>query len=97
VAQPLAGLVYEFRPKHEEVMLHLKCDVHRWMNAYIGIVNHPYFAVSNARGAFEITKVPAGTYKIEAWQERLGTLSKTVTIKAGAVSTVDFSFAVTEK
>ena len=95
--QPRAGLVYEFKPKNEEVMLHLKCDIHSWMNAYIGIVTHPYFAVSNTMGTFQIDKVPPGTYMIEAWQERLGTVSKSVTVKAGAVATVDFSYASPEK
>jgi plastocyanin len=97
VGQPRAGLVYEFKPKYEEVMLHLKCDVHNWMNAYIGIVTNPYFAISDTKGTFQIDKVPPGTYMIEAWQERLGTVSKSVTVKAGAVTTVDFSYASPEK
>ena len=97
VGQPRAGLVYEFKPKTEEVMLHLKCDVHNWMNAYIGVVTNPYFAISNTKGTFEISKVPPGTYTIEAWHERYGPVSKMVTVKAGAVTTVDFSYASTEK
>ena len=89
--------MYEFKPKTEEVMLHLKCDVHNWMNAYIGVVTNPYFAVSNTMGNFEIDKVPPGTYTIEAWQERLGTVKKMVTVKAGAPVTVDFDFMSDEK
>jgi plastocyanin len=96
-AQPRAGLVYEFKPKTEEVMLHLKCDVHNWMNAYIGIVDHPYFAVSNTMGNYEITKVPPGTYTIEAWQEKLGTVKKTITVKAGGVTNLDLEFMSDEK
>jgi plastocyanin len=96
-AQPRAGLVYEFKPKSEEVMLHLKCDVHNWMNAYIGIVDHPYFAVSNTMGNYEITQVPPGTYTIEAWQEKLGTVKKTMTVKAGAVTNLDLEFMSNEK
>src|SRR5437870_7873521 len=97
VAQPRAGLVYDFKPKNEEVMLHLKCDVHNWMNAYIGIVANPYFAVTNTMGTFEIDKVPPGTYTIQAWQERYGPVMKTVTVKAGAVATVDFAYTGNEK
>jgi len=97
VAQPRAGLVYEFKPKNEEVMLHLTCDVHRWMNAYLGIVSNPYFAVSNTMGNFEIDKVPPGTYTIEAWHERFGPVSRMVTVKPGAVTTVDFSYMSKEK
>jgi len=96
-AQPRAGLVYEFKPKAEEVMMHLKCDIHNWMNAYIGIVTNPYFAVTNTMGTFEIDKVPPGTYTIEAWQEKLGVVSKMVTVKAGAVTTVDFAYMSPEK
>src|SRR5262245_25693260 len=96
-AQPRAGLVYEFKPKTEEVMLHLKCDVHNWMNAYIGIVDHPYFAVSNTMGNYEITQVPPGTYTVEAWQERLGTVKKTITVKAGAVTNLDLELMSDEK
>ena len=97
VAQPRAGLVYEFKPKNEEIMLHLKCDVHNWMNAYVGIVTNPYFAVSNTMGTFEIGRVPPGTYMLEAWHERFGLISKPVTVKAGAVASVDFDYASNEK
>src|SRR5262245_17069941 len=64
VGQPSAGMKYEFRPKQEE-MLRLKCDVHGWMTAFIGIVSHPYFAVSGGEGTFEIRDVPAGTRTVE--------------------------------
>jgi len=97
IAQPRAGLVYEFKPKTEEVMLHLKCDVHNWMNAYVGIVTNPYFAVSNTMGTFEIDRVPPGTYTLEAWHERFGLVSKPVTVKAGAVTTLDFDYMSNEK
>jgi plastocyanin len=97
VAQPRAGMVYEFKPKNEEIMLHLKCDVHNWMNAYIGVVTNPYFAVTNTSGLFQIDKVPPGTYTIEVWHEKLGLVSKTVTVKAGGVAAIDFSYASSEK
>ena len=97
IAQPRAGLVYEFRPKNEEVMLHLKCGIHSWMNAYLGIVSNPYFAVSNTKGTFQIDRVPPGTYAIEAWHERFGFVKKTISVKAGAVATIDFAYASPEK
>ena len=97
VGQPTAGSVFNFKPKNEEVMLHLKCDIHNWMNAYIGIVTNPYFAVSDTTGAFEIDKVPAGTYMLQAWHERFGPVTKSVTVKAGAVTTVDFTYTGNEK
>jgi len=93
VGQPTAGIVFTFTPRAEEVMLKLGCDVHRWMTAYIGIVSHPYFSVSGADGTFTIAKVPAGTYTIKSWHERFGEMTKKVTVKPGALSTVDFAYA----
>src|SRR5437867_2652550 len=97
VGQPTAGLVYSFRPKDEEIMLRLKCDIHSWMTAYIGVVSHPYFTVSGEGGAFQIDKVPAGTYTIQAWHERYGAVTQMVRVRAGAVTTVDFSYTGNEK
>jgi plastocyanin len=75
-----------------EVMITLKCDVHPWMNAYVGVVNHPYFAVTPAGGTFELKNVPAGTYTIEAWHEKLGTATQPVTIGEKETKTVEFTF-----
>lgn len=97
VGQATAGLVYKFQLKDEELMLRLKCDVHRWMTAYIGVVTNPYFAVSGSGGTFQIDKVPVGTYTIESWHEQYGILKQTVSVKAGAATTVDFSYKGTEK
>src|SRR5436190_14733687 len=97
VGQPVAGNVFNFKPKNEEVMLHLKCDIHNWMNAYIGVVTNPYFAVSDTTGAFEIDKVPPGTYTLQVWHERFGALTKTITVKAGAATTVEFTYTGSEK
>jgi plastocyanin len=93
VGQPKAGIVYSFTPKAEEMMLPLGCDVHRWMVAYIGIVSHPYFAVSGDDGMFEIDKVPVGTYTIKTWHERFGEMVKKVTVRPGAPATIDFSYS----
>ena len=97
IGQPLAGMVQQFRLKDEEIMLRLKCDVHSWMTAFVGVVSHPYFAVSHDAGAFEIDNVPAGTYTIQAWHEQFGPLKQTVRVKAGAPTTVDFSYTGSEK
>jgi plastocyanin len=97
VGQPTAGNVYNWKAKNEEVMLHLKCDIHNWMNAYIGVVTNPYFAVSDTAGIFQIDKVPPGTYSLQAWHERFGFLTKTVTVKAGATATIDFTYTGAEK
>lgn len=86
------GAPFQFKPRREEVMLPIKCDLHRWMTAYAGVVTNPYFAVSQENGAFEITKVPPGTYTIEAWQEVYGVVKKTVRVTSGGTAIVDFTY-----
>ena len=97
VGQPKAGIVQQFKLKNEEIVLRLKCDVHSWMTAFVGVVSHPYFAVSGRDGVFQIANVPAGTQTVRIWQERYGVLTATVQVKAGATSTVEFSYTGNEK
>ena len=97
VSQPKAGMVQTFQMMSEETMLRLRCDVHGWMTAYVGVVSHPYFSVSNADGAFDITGVPAGTYTIRTWHERYGELTQTVRVSVGATTTVDIGYTGNEK
>lgn len=96
VGQPLMGMQYDFRLKNEEI-LHLKCDVHRWMTAFVGVVNHPYFAVSDLTGAFEIDNVPTGTYTIQGWHERYGPIRQAVRVGPGAATTINFTYTGVEK
>ncbi|MBF0490526.1 MAG: carboxypeptidase regulatory-like domain-containing protein [Candidatus Omnitrophica bacterium] len=76
-----------------EFMFALKCDVHPWMGAWIAVMSHPYFTVTQTDGKFEIKGLPNGTYEIEAWHEKLGTKTATITITDGATQTSDFTFA----
>jgi plastocyanin len=75
-----------------EVMIPIKCDVHPWMLAYIGVVDHPFHDVTGEAGAFELKALPAGTYTIEAWHEICGTQTQEVTVKEGETATVSFTF-----
>jgi plastocyanin len=77
-----------------EAMLQVKCDVHPWMTAYIGVFTHPFFAVTSADGKFSIPGLDAGTYEITAWHERLGTQTATVTVSGTDTKSQDFKFAV---
>jgi plastocyanin len=74
----------------------VKCDVHPWMSAFVGVMDHPYWEVTEDDGAFSMT-VPAGTYTIEAWHERLGTQTQEVTVAAGESASVDFEFAAPQQ
>jgi uncharacterized membrane protein/plastocyanin len=76
-----------------EVMVQARCDVHPWMRAYIGVVSHPWFAVTGESGAFVIEGVPPGTYVLEAWHEVFGTATETVTVPASGTIDVSFAFS----
>ena len=93
--QPLPGMKHTHRFSTREVMVPFKCDVHPWMRAWVGVLDHPYFAVTGPNGAFELKGLPPGTYTLEAWHETLGTATQTVTIAAKETGTVAFSFKST--
>ena len=64
--------------------IRVKCDVHPWMTAYVGVFDSPFFATSDEdQGRFEIARVPAGKYKLVAWHEQLGQLEQAVEVKDG--------------
>jgi plastocyanin len=75
-----------------EVMIRFKCDIHGWMAAYVGVVAHPYFAVTGADGTFSLTGVPPGTYTVEAWHERFGTKTAQVTVGMRQAQAASFAF-----
>jgi hypothetical protein len=56
----------------ERMPVTVKCDIHGWMKAYVRIFDHPYFAITDENGNFEIKNAPAGSYQLIGWQERQG-------------------------
>jgi plastocyanin len=95
ISQPSQGMTTTRRFDTPEVMVPLECNVHGWMNAWVGVVTNPFFAVSAQDGSFTIGGLPAGTYEVEAWHETMGTKTATVTVGEGAAATVEFSFGPT--
>jgi len=75
-----------------EVMVPLECNVHSWMNAFVGVRSDPYYSVTGADGAFNIGRLPAGTYTIEAWSEHYGTQTQQVTVAAHESKAITFTF-----
>jgi plastocyanin len=71
----------------------IKCDVHPWMSAWTVITPHPFFSVTKQDGKFTIADLPAGTYEIEAWHEKLGKKTEKVTVGDSDTKTVDFKFS----
>jgi plastocyanin len=90
--QPIQGMKTNHTFDKPEVMVRFKCDVHGWMQAWGGIVSHPFFAVTKADGSFEIKGLPAGTFTIETWHEQFGLQTHTVTVDGTAAGKADFAY-----
>jgi plastocyanin len=89
---PVTGMEVKRQLTEAQVMVTVACDVHPWMRAYLGVVRHPFFAVTGTDGNFAIAGLPAGTYVVEAWQEAAGRVEETVTIADSRTVTVDLTF-----
>jgi plastocyanin len=76
-----------------EPVFNIKCDVHPWMSAFVGVFTHPFFSVTAPDGKFTLSGLDPGTYEITAWHERLGTQTATVTVAAKEAKTQNFKFA----
>jgi hypothetical protein len=92
ISQPTAGMVSKRKFDRPEQMVPLQCNVHSWMHASVGVMPHPFFATTSEDGTFRIQGLPAGTYEIEAWHEKLGPKTMTVTVGDGETKTADFNF-----
>jgi plastocyanin len=75
-----------------EVMIPVKCNVHSWMHAWIGVVDHPYFAVTGPDGRFEFKNVPPGDYTIACWHEKLGEQKEQVHLDASGTAALHFTY-----
>lgn len=92
LGMPIKGMKLKKSFGEPEVMVKMKCDVHPWMNAYIGVLPHPFYAVSGEDGTFKIENLPAGTYTIETWHEKYGAQTQQVTVAEGESKAADFSY-----
>jgi plastocyanin len=75
-----------------EVLIRVKCNIHSWMHAFIGVTENPYYAVTDDKGAFTIPNLPPGEYTLEAVHEKLGTQDQKITVTAKGAVTADFAF-----
>ena len=80
-----------------EVMIRVKCNIHPWMHAWVGVVDHPFFAVTGEDGRFELANLPPGKYTLEAWQEELGTKQQEVLVAPSGKTTAELIFKGEEK
>ena len=77
---------------HPEVMIRVKCNIHGWMRSYIGVLDHPYFAVTGADGSFTLKNVPPGNYTVGVWHEKFGEMEQAVTVGASQDQKLDFQY-----
>ncbi len=75
-----------------EMPLPMRCDVHRWMEAFIGVFDHPFHTTSGDTGDFALA-LPPGTYEVVAWHERYGEQVSSITLADGEAAELDFTFA----
>lgn len=75
-----------------EVPVRAKCDVHPWMSAFVGVVPHPFFAVSSKDGEFTFVNLPAGEYEMEAWHEVFGRKTEKLIVKPRETTPVAIGF-----
>ena len=89
-AMPATSTEFVHTFEKAEAPFRVKCDVHPWMGAWIGVFDHPYFAVTDVDGKFTIDGLPAGTYEVVAWHEKLPSQTSKVTVADGAAK-ADFT------
>jgi len=74
-------------------ILKLVCDTHAWMLGYVHVFDHPFFAVTDDKGAFSIANVPPGAYTLKAWHEEAGVRIQEITVLEGGDVRIDFQFS----
>lgn len=92
VGQPNKGMETIRTFAEPEIMVHLKCDVHPWMSAYVGVMDNPFFSSTGDGGTFTIKGLPAGDYVVAAWHEKYGEQTLKIKVGDGEAKTVDFTF-----
>jgi plastocyanin len=93
IGMPTQGQRIKRKFRKEEVLVQVKCDVHPWMEAHIGVTGHPFAAVTDAEGKFTIADVPAGKYTVGAIHPKLGELTGTIEVKKDAESELSLEYA----
>jgi len=92
IGQAVEGMEAERSFALPEVMIKFRCHVHTWMRCYLGVVPHPYYAVTGGDGGFSLDQLPEGDYVIEAWHERYEAQVQSVTLADGEAKSLTFAF-----
>jgi hypothetical protein len=92
IGMPIQGMKQTKVFQKPEPAFHVKCDVHGWMSAYIATFAHPFFGVSNNQGTVELNNLPAGTFQIQAWHEKYGVQTQSVSVSAGETKQITVTY-----
>jgi hypothetical protein len=92
IGMPIQGMKQTRVFAKPEAPFHVKCDVHPWMSANIGVFSHPFFGVSDGQGEVDLKNLPAGTFQVQAWHEKYGVRTQSVTVAAGETKQITFTF-----
>jgi plastocyanin len=91
-AQPKFKKVIQETFKEPETF-EVRCDAHGWMQGWVVVQDHPYYALTDATGKFSLSDVPAGEYEVKVWHEKLGEKTQKVTVPAKGAATANFELA----
>jgi len=91
LGQPVQNMESKQMFTMPEMPLPIRCDVHKWMNSFAGVFDHPFHTVSKEGGAYEI-KLPAGKYEITAWHEKLGKQTQMIEVADNGSADLNFTF-----
>ena len=92
VALPRQGAERTITVEHPEVMISVRCDLHPWMQGWLGVVDHPFFGVSGPDGRVTLQGVPPGDYVVGVWHERFGTREAKATVTPKGTASMGVTF-----
>jgi plastocyanin len=96
LGMPTKGMKSTRKFANPEIFVRIKCDVHPWMETFVGVTDNPFYAVSDDDGSFEIQGVPPGEYTIVAAHPRNGRATATMTVESGEASGVALELGASE-
>ena len=97
IAQPAGTPDRLKRFNDKEGPIELRCDYHRWMRAYLFVMEHPFFAVTDAQGRFTIKNLPAGEYTLVTWHESLGENKQIIKVGSSGLKGINFTYKPKKK
>ena len=97
IAQPAGTPDRLKRFSDKEGPIELRCDFHRWMRAYIFVMEHPFCAITDPQGRFHIKNLPPGEYTLATWHESFGKNKQIIKVGVDGLNSVTFAFKPKQK